>query len=237
MSYYDEICSRERFSKDTAEHKIQVIRDDGVYRHLRFKKPDSSAYYFDLVTWPGHLAITGDMGGNLFSRTKDMFGFFRTDFRRGDCTINPSYWHENLAGDGERDGATEFDEAKFRRVICEYRVDWMRDMKMDRKSKADRRELWEAVSNEVLAELDDGPDAAMVAAGRFERGGYRFDALFGHNFKRPTFHFIWRCRAIAWGIEQYDALKAEQEGVQHDIPAKRWHIPPPPQARPNKIAR
>ena len=52
MSYYDEICSRERFAKDTAEHKIQVIRDDGVYRHLRFKRTNSNAYYFDLVTWP-----------------------------------------------------------------------------------------------------------------------------------------------------------------------------------------
>ncbi|MBE5528356.1 hypothetical protein A9J41_12645 [Laribacter hongkongensis] len=213
MSYYDEICSRERFAKDTAEHKIQVIRDDGVYRHLRFKKPDSSAYYFDLVTWPGYLAITGDMGGNLFSRVNDMFSFFRTDFRRGDCTINPSYWHEKLVCQGERDGATEFDEAAFRRVIGGYRIRWMRDMKMDGKSKDDRCELWDAVENDVLAELDDGQtDAAMIAASRFKHGGYSFNDLFYYNFKKFTLHYIWRCRAIVWGIEQYDALKSEQEG-------------------------
>lgn len=28
--------------------------------------------------------------------------------------------------------------------------------------------------------------------------------------KQYTFHYIWRCRAIAWGIELYDIQKAER---------------------------
>ena len=62
MSYYDDICSRERFAKDTATHAMTILRDDGLYRHLRFKRPNTSSYYFDIITWPGYLAITGDMG-------------------------------------------------------------------------------------------------------------------------------------------------------------------------------
>lgn len=46
--------ARERFDVDVAEHKMTVLRDEGLYRHLRFQKPGTSCYYFDLVTWPGH---------------------------------------------------------------------------------------------------------------------------------------------------------------------------------------
>lgn len=109
MSHYEKICSIERFSKDTATHEMTVLRDDGVYRHLRFKGPGSSAYCFDLVTWTGHLAITGDMGANMFCRLDDMFEFFRTDRLHGGHTINPGYWSEKLQCAGERDGAEVLD--------------------------------------------------------------------------------------------------------------------------------
>ncbi|MEN5374297.1 hypothetical protein [Stenotrophomonas hibiscicola] len=42
-----------RFEKDTAEHQMEVLLDNGVYRHLRFKRPGSYAFSFDVVTWPG----------------------------------------------------------------------------------------------------------------------------------------------------------------------------------------
>jgi hypothetical protein len=32
---------------------------------------------FDVVTWPGHLSISGDMGCFVFTRVDDMFTFFR----------------------------------------------------------------------------------------------------------------------------------------------------------------
>lgn len=63
---------KDRFLRDIQEHELTVIRDDGVYRHLRFQKPGTSVMYFDLITWPGHLCFTGDMGSYLFSRVRDM---------------------------------------------------------------------------------------------------------------------------------------------------------------------
>lgn len=211
MSHYENICSIEQFSKDTATHEMTVLRDDGVYRHLRFKKPSSSSYYFDLVTWPGLLAITGDMGSNLFCRLDDMFAFFRTDRGHG-SGINPGYWNEKLICDGERDGAKEFDEEAFTRVINEYRTEWMRQMKESKSSKEDRRELWQDVEDEVLNAISDYGENATTKAYEFSKKyngvTYQFDDLFEHSFKKFTFHYIWRCRAIAWGIEQYDKLKA-----------------------------
>lgn len=72
-------CTEERFLKDVAKHEMTVIRDDGINRHLRFKNPNDSSYWFDLITWPGTLCIDGDCGTYVFKRTPDMFQFFRTD--------------------------------------------------------------------------------------------------------------------------------------------------------------
>lgn len=69
----------QRFLNDVANHEMIIIRDDGVNRHVRFKRPNSSCMYFDLITWPGHLCYTGDMGSYVFRRLEDMFEFFRTD--------------------------------------------------------------------------------------------------------------------------------------------------------------
>lgn len=221
MSHYDHICSRERFAKDTANHQIQILRDDGVYRHILCKEKGTSAYHFNIVTWPGYLAITGDMGANLFCRLDDMFAFFRTDRDHG--YINPGYWQEKLQCDGERDGTREFDEDEFKRVINEYRAKWMREMKENGIDKRNRRDLWEAVDDQVLIYADE-KCRAELAAYDFNEQGYSFTDLFEHTFTKYTFHYIWRCRAIAWAIEQYDLAKAaprypsdvESDGGEND---------------------
>ncbi len=67
------------FLKDVSAHVMRVIRDDGAHRHLRFAAPTSSIYWFDVITYPGELVITGDCGTYVFRRLPDMFEFFRTD--------------------------------------------------------------------------------------------------------------------------------------------------------------
>ena len=93
-----EIDDQSRFLIDTAHHRLSVIRDDGVYRHLRMQQPETSCYYYDIITWPGYLTVTGDMGTWTFSRSYDMFRFFGGAFEQG---INTYYWSEKLeAGSG-----------------------------------------------------------------------------------------------------------------------------------------
>lgn len=218
-------CTEERFLRDVAQHQMTVIRDDGVSRHIRFKKPDSSDMFFDLITWPGHLCYTGDMGTYVFQRLTDMFEFFRTDraynqSRGRKLGINLGYWTEKLiAVDGNRHGGKPkaFDEEKFKRVINEYRVQWMRDAKESNSlDKEGRRELWEAVDDEVLGALEEGGDRAQYAAYDFHFGptalakrahGWQFDDLFERDFTEYTHSIVWCCYALAWGIEKYDAAK------------------------------
>lgn len=208
-------CTIERFQKDVAQHQMEVIRDDGVSRHVRFSRPGSSCYRFDLITWPGVLCYTGDMGTYVFQRTNDMFEFFRTDRQHNPnkpLPINRPYWAEKLIATSchGKDGgaATEFDEDKFRRIINKYRVDWMRRLKEDGRSAEERRELWEAVESEVLCELDDHAERGRFAAYDFSHQigdeTIYFEDLFEYDFTRFTHGFTWCCFALTWGIQQYD---------------------------------
>lgn len=51
----------------TTGHRIEIVRDDGDYRHLRFRNPLwGITWGFDLITWPQHLTIAGDLGVRTF---------------------------------------------------------------------------------------------------------------------------------------------------------------------------
>ena len=93
-------CSRERFLKDVKTHEMHIMLDNGLYRHVRFKRPNTGTYYFDLVTWAGHLVICGDAGDFHFSREEDMFGWFNHNIYDFDHEhiINPQYWGQKLQG-------------------------------------------------------------------------------------------------------------------------------------------
>lgn len=212
--------TEQSFLKDVVNHQMIILRDDGLYRHIRFKRPDSGCMHFDLVTWPGYLSYCGDMGCYVFSRIDDMFGFFRTSKndwnynRSGGLSINTGYWSEKLrAVDGNRQNgsATEFSNEKFERVINETRAGWMRECKGCGVSKNDRRELWDSVNHEVLWRLDDGHHVAMSAAHDFNhrigRHHFNFEGLWEHDFTEYTYHFVWCCYALAWGVRTYDDSK------------------------------
>lgn len=212
------MTTEKQFLQEVATHVMEVIRDDGLYRHIRFCEPGTMMQHFDLITWPGYLCYCGDMGTFVFTRLEDMFQFFRTDRRGNDgLYINKSYWSEKLiAVDGHRDGgkAKEFSADMFKKAINRYRIDWIRTTKERHwLDKEQRRALWEDVDNTVLYRLEDGEHYAMTAAYEFtHRAGGRefvFQDLWDHTFTDYTHRFVWCCYALAWGIKKYDAAKAE----------------------------
>ena len=209
------------FLKDVSEHEMEVLRDDGVYRHIRFKKPGTGCMHFDLVTWPGYLVYSGDMGCYVFSRLNDMFEFFRTDreYLQRDgrqLCINLGYWSEKLqAVDGSRHegSAKEFSEEKFSRAVIEDLVGWIRGNAY-RTTKDERRELWDAVMSEVMgADGDSGGYRKQAAAHDFSHfinndiGNFHFQDFWEHDLTEYTFRFVWCCYALAWGILKYDEAR------------------------------
>lgn len=146
----------ERFQRDTAGHEMTIVHDDGLHRHLQFKAPGASFYGFELVTWPGSLAIRGGMDGFMFSRIMDMFEFFRGK------RINPDYWAEKT--EGGRDSCKRYSQEKFCQVVKERFVEEVRDGGTPRGlGKAVRAEIlnsdeigWEDDARRVLDEFEYG---------------------------------------------------------------------------------
>lgn len=231
----------ERFAKDVAGHAMTVLHDDGLYRHLRFAEPNHSFYWFDLVTWPGSLAIRGDCGGHMFTRTRDMFEFFR---RNGnDHGINPGYWAEKLP-DGAR-SVRKFSEdelrARVEESVTEYgarlpdlvhRYDHAK-IAYDQSTHSERWPLGstrEPVKPKTLDEVreliqdydDDGrlshEEGARELLGELQRAGVASDS-WEWDLSDWDWQFLWCCHAIAWGVRQYDAAKA--------APAAAEEVPTP----------
>ena len=126
MTDYPEIAAR--FARDTAGHRMTVLHEDGLYRHIRFANPEPGYgfYWFELVTFPGTLVFRGDGESFVFARTADMFKFFRSGLGRdGSIHINPQYWSEKLESD--RDSVTKYDREIVERLVKERVVEAIRE--------------------------------------------------------------------------------------------------------------
>lgn len=209
------LCTEERFLGDVKNHSMEVLRDDDVSRHLSFTNNGSSCYRFDLITWPGHLCVTGDCGTYVFQRLTDMFQFFRMDDndfnKRSDrkLNINPHYWGEKLLSVGTNAGYMEFDEEAFRERVEDHFAD---HMDCEENDPEELNEIWEDIDSLILSETHD-EHAAYQAVTDFECNGFQFEDFFdGGGTQCHTFHYIWCLYAIAYGIQIYDASK-EQEAA------------------------
>ena len=223
-----------RFKGDTATHQMTILRDDGVYRHLRFRRPGTSCYGFDIVTWPGHLAISGDMGAAVFTRLPDMFEFFRTAEKHhaehGGLFINSGYWAEKcVANDGEK---KEFSLNLFKAYVRDHFEQYMENECANAPGFAAARDAFWAHLNEELLESDElDTGEAIKRLDRFKPGDdnstYGVTADFGayegwftdfkfrdaweaaSSLEDYTFHFLWRLYAISHAVRAYDAAKTE----------------------------
>lgn len=187
---------------------MDIKRDDGLYRNIRFEKPNTCNLYFDITTWPGFLCISGDMGCYVFSRIPDMFEFFRGQkpYIRGDKTlgINLGYWHEKVQAECRTDGCEEFSPEEFKKTVNRviYSGGWPKPVR-------------DEVRDSVLSCAHDGEFAAKDAAYRFSvsRNGKRYDFQDFWEYgdcKRYTYRFVWACYAIAWSVQQYDSRNAAE---------------------------
>jgi hypothetical protein len=191
----------ERFERDTASHQMTVMHDDGLYRHLRFKRPEQGAYWFDLITWPGNLAITGDCGSFTFARITDMFEFFRGD------RINPQYWAEKVQA-ADRSGVTAYRPEMFRQLVTEYAQEVESDWPglaaaVQKRILGDLREWdieYEEGAREALRDFDHQPEGQTGEP-------FTFTDAWEWDLRDYHWQFLWCLHAIQRGIGQYDAQK------------------------------
>ena len=197
--------TQEQFDRDVSEASLEILLENGLYRHLRFRPPKGGVRWFDIITWPGKLVITGDCETFTFARIEDMFEFFRA----GGSRINPDYWQEKIV-DG-RDRAQGFDWDRFRaEALAEFD---------QAKADAEDHELRAEARRDLENELDEAdPDkwgsVQLLREYVYRPGGYGTPAYFYFDLSESPpdgmgwdYHYIWCCRAIAWAIQKYDEHK------------------------------
>ena len=198
-----------RFLECIEDHKIKIIKDDGIYRHVKFSKENSNVYSFELITWPGYLTICGDMGSYTFQRLEDMFMFFRCceELKEGDFKdklyINPCYWHEKLIGICRRSGAERFSESAFHENIKNY-FETAFEGGEDATLKSD---CWDAIVNELLDGEYQNEFEAQMAVSNFQYMDFEFTDFWEYSSQDYTYHFIWCLYAIAYGVREYDKVE------------------------------
>lgn len=222
-------CTKERFLRDVRNHKLTILRDDGLYRHVRMKAPGTSCMHFDLITWPGYLCYTGDMGTYVFTRLADMFSFFRANERnwlRPLDSIDHRYWAEKIEGADKCDGITEFDPDEFILEVKRRRFELLRERGRELE-KEQRRELWDDISIDVLdpVSIHSSEEMAYRLVNEFQfikpYTGYRpspgdYFCLNTEDWpscKSYALRFTWCCFALRWAIASYDIHKAFQKAA------------------------
>lgn len=196
-------CTQEQFERDTADHVMTIVQESGVHRHLSFRKPGSSCYAFSIVTWPGSLCITGDMGTYVFERLHDMFEFFRS--RHGG--INAGYWAEKVVAQCKTDGVDKFDpDAMVAHAVEHYRDHWRDSGEWGKRLEGFKELRWDVFKHE-----DEG--SFRSALDDFEWNGFRFSDTWEWNPRKYTFRFIWALYAIVSAIRQWDEAHSQDKAA------------------------
>ncbi|MET7923148.1 hypothetical protein ABZT43_03965 [Streptomyces sp. NPDC005349] len=202
MSEYPEIAAR--FARDTAGHKLTVLHDDGLYRHLRLEAQDGSGYRFDLHTSPNRLMFHGEVGTYIFSvwPTADLFRVF-SESSVGDQP-NFGYWMEKLAAWNEP--AIQFSCDLFNKKVAGelakaegffpgVTAAW------ESFASAEYNTEYEQVAWEALAAFEYLPEGQWGDAWRFRyTSEWKLDDY--------DWRYLWACHAALYGIAKYDAAKA-----------------------------
>jgi len=167
--------------------------------------------HFDLLTWPGYLCYTGDMGSFLFTRLDDMFQCFRGTRQ------NLDYWQQKVVA-ADRDGTEEYSPDLFRNRIKERFDEFVDDMEI-----TERDALWQKVENLVRYHSHHGVAIAYDAASKFEYKKHLvFPDFWEVDCNEYTPRFKWCCHAIQWGIARYDhARKICSTTKTYQLPANR----------------
>lgn len=184
-----------------SRNEMTILREDGLYRHIRFQQPGTAICWFDLITWPHHLVISGDFDSFHFSREEDMFNFF--EHCGNDHGINPGYWAEKIQGTAK---ARCYSPELFRSTVVKHFWESRRNY------RGDTVELWRSINRNVLEYSEDEHQARAALIG-FRHVDIKAKASFGFrdawewDFTDFDYHYLKSLHAIVFGIAQYRGAK------------------------------
>lgn len=218
-SYEEEIKkSRTRFDRETKGHKLEVLHNEGLHRHLRMRNPAHSSYWYEVITWPGNLAIRGDYGESyVFTRATDMFEWFAHYLgKKGSISINPQYWAEKLSS---HDVSRKYDQDVFRENFkqqAEHLIEGQ-TIKPDQVERF-RYEIETFLENEIYHDASSAIHAVESFqfwnnedhehSFRYNDEAIGFDDAYEWIAGCTVYEwsYLWACHAIMLAIREYYAL-------------------------------
>lgn len=191
---------KERIVNDLAGHTITVMHEAGLYRHYRCQRPGTWCMGFDIVTWPGSLCYTGDMGDYLFQRADDMIAFMSSAIRD----------HSYVAQKCVAGKVKEWREERFEEVLRE-RLKQSRADGSEGRHRVMRRGVWVEASvtekiKEIRREYDNYCSQHDAMKAMYESG--LWDSCELPSCEVYTFHFLWCLHAIKWFCDKLKGVKA-----------------------------
>ena len=193
----------------TKHHDMYIFQDDGLYKHLRFKSPETSIGQFDIITWPGYLVIVGDIGsGYVFTADLNMIEWFRY----GSGQIDPYYWMGKLSS--TINVLTDFSINKFKKYLNRQAEDLAEELGLDI-AEVQGQIMQEFENTYIIDERD-----AYDFVGGLTYNGYSLDyapeeAVEGWMDFRAS--YLVACHAIAWAARMYHKYKVSDEFDQPQL--------------------
>lgn len=192
------------FKESTAKHELQILHDDGLYRHLRMSAPNSGGnWHWDVVTWPWQLATSGDIAdGWTFSREENMIDFFalvvphrkQNYYSDGAPSLDFRYWAEKLQG-GQRNSARSYQHKKF--------LSYVQSNLTERLESGDNPDLTPAKVAELIDDASHVEEYYETAFEWLEDNDEWIYHDTEDDFKGFTFHFQLACYAINHAVQAY----------------------------------
>lgn len=207
MSNY--LLKEDNFLIDVQYHKMKILNDIDLYKHIKFRNPHSIYKQFEILTSPYNLLFTTRNGSFVFQGVEDMFDLFRTYRIDEPLAIAPSYWSEKLvASDCTTKDLSHlmFDSDKFKSHIQQKLTQWKENVNL---SNEDKKRLDKEINHEIYKNLNGfNKFTAFKAVEDFtfyyQDTYLKFYDIFEWDCDTYTPTYLWCCYAIVWAIIQYE---------------------------------
>ncbi|ELP5901891.1 hypothetical protein QTV49_003892 [Vibrio vulnificus] len=212
----------ETFIKSIEDIELEVLLDNGIYRHLKFKSPSSTIVDFEVCTYPDHLVFSGDHGCFTFKEKGDLFDFFRRDVVLSGTPSIPThddYWTSKVISESTIVGGIHETNTNVISATLEQFVE---------SAISDGLTFWESTDqgnyddyddfiSSVKDELEDAISSVDVNSfdwlnliefeSEIVSGLKPFSEISYDCGKELTPQFQYCCKAIVWGIHAFEEKK------------------------------
>lgn len=214
-AWYTEVAKR--FANDIADHKL-TIEDCGPlpFRSVlaRRHRGDGwdSCYHFRVITFPGGLLYTGDMGTFAFQRCWDMFKWWPEKYKD---YFDFRYIAEKCIATDKGGGIKEYSASKAKATIDEMIAEHLRQHTQPEDWDIEEDGEWDdKPDEEFVQELNDVCE--RVSETEFSNSEYNIQEFYRLLYEvkglddpcetptpsEYTLRFVWCCHAVRWLIDK-----------------------------------